>query len=118
MYYPSSENKGADQLRSYCEADLRLCFLIGNYPVFSQCGSIDNFSVMSGTTSWALTRTLESSCVLLKDTNEHQAITGGALFNKCHKFTLNEPQHEKTRLRPGPTQTGLHSHMLEIFGYK
>ena len=26
MYYPSSENKGADQLRSYCEADLRLCF--------------------------------------------------------------------------------------------
>ena len=26
LYYPSSENKGADQLRSYCEADLRLCF--------------------------------------------------------------------------------------------
>ena len=30
MYYPSSENKGADQLRSYCEADLRLCFRIGS----------------------------------------------------------------------------------------
>ena len=28
MYYPSSENKGADQLRSYREADLRLCFRI------------------------------------------------------------------------------------------
>ena len=26
LYYLSSENKGADQLRSYCEADLRLCF--------------------------------------------------------------------------------------------
>ena len=26
VYYPCSENKGADQLRSYCEADLRLCF--------------------------------------------------------------------------------------------
>ena len=35
LYYPrtivlanncTSENKGADQLRSYCEADLRLCF--------------------------------------------------------------------------------------------
>ena len=26
LYYPSSENKGADQLRIYCEADLRLCF--------------------------------------------------------------------------------------------
>ena len=39
MYSPSSENKGADQLRSYCEADLRLCFRIGNNPVFSRCGS-------------------------------------------------------------------------------
>ena len=26
LYYQYSENKGADQLRSYCEADLRLCF--------------------------------------------------------------------------------------------
>ena len=39
MYYPSSENTGADQLRGYREADLRLCFRIGNYPVFSRCGS-------------------------------------------------------------------------------
>ena len=28
LYYPSSENKGADQLCSYCTADLRLCFRI------------------------------------------------------------------------------------------
>ena len=26
LYYPSSKNKGADQLRGYREADLRLCF--------------------------------------------------------------------------------------------
>ena len=26
MCYPCSENKGDDQLRSYCQADLRLCF--------------------------------------------------------------------------------------------
>ena len=26
LCYPSSENKGADQLRGYREADLRLCF--------------------------------------------------------------------------------------------
>ena len=26
LYNPSSKNKGADQLRSYCKADLRLCF--------------------------------------------------------------------------------------------
>ena len=26
LYYPYSESKGADQLRSHCAADLRLCF--------------------------------------------------------------------------------------------
>ena len=35
LYYPYCENKGADQLCSYCEADLRLCFCIGKNPVFS-----------------------------------------------------------------------------------
>ena len=35
LYYPCSENKGKNQLRSYCEADLRLCFRIGKNPVFS-----------------------------------------------------------------------------------
>ena len=39
MYYPSSENKGADQLRSYCEADLRLCFRLGRLLVFPCGGS-------------------------------------------------------------------------------
>ena len=32
---PSSENKGADQLCSYSEADLRLCFRICKKQVFS-----------------------------------------------------------------------------------
>ena len=40
MYYPSSENKGADQLRGYREADLRLCFRKCRNPVFSRRGSI------------------------------------------------------------------------------
>ena len=35
LYYPCSENKGADQLRGYHEADLRLCFRICKKPVFS-----------------------------------------------------------------------------------
>ena len=35
LYYPCSENKGADQLRGYREADLRLCFRIYKHPVFS-----------------------------------------------------------------------------------
>ena len=39
MHYPSSENKGADQLRGYREADLRLCFRLGKNPVLSWRGS-------------------------------------------------------------------------------
>ena len=42
MYYPCSEIEGSDQLRSYCEADLRLYFRIGINPVFSRCDSIIN----------------------------------------------------------------------------
>ena len=39
LYYPSSENKGTDQLRSYCEADLCLCFRICRLLVFPWGGS-------------------------------------------------------------------------------
>ena len=39
LFYLFSENKGADQLRSYCAADLRLYFRICKKPVFSQRGS-------------------------------------------------------------------------------
>ena len=35
LYYPCSENKGADQLRGYREADLRLYFRICKMLVFS-----------------------------------------------------------------------------------
>ena len=38
LYYPFSENKGADQLRGYREADLRLCFRTCRLFVFP-CGS-------------------------------------------------------------------------------
>ena len=37
------ENKGADQLCSYCTADLRLCFRIYKLLVFSFTGSISVF---------------------------------------------------------------------------
>ena len=39
VYYPGSENKGADQLRGYREADLRLCFRIFRLLFFSRGGS-------------------------------------------------------------------------------
>ena len=39
MYYPRCENKGADQLRGYREADLRLCFRLCRLLVFPWGGS-------------------------------------------------------------------------------
>ena len=36
LYYPCSENKGADQLSGHREADLRHCFRICKSPVFSR----------------------------------------------------------------------------------
>ena len=39
LYYPYTENKWADQLRDYREADLRHCFRICKKPVFSRRGS-------------------------------------------------------------------------------
>ena len=39
LYYPRSENKGAYQLRSYCEDDLCLCFRLCRLLVFPWGGS-------------------------------------------------------------------------------
>ena len=39
LYFPSSENKGADQLRCYREVDLRLCFRLCRLLVFTRGGS-------------------------------------------------------------------------------
>ena len=40
LYYPSSENTGADQLHGYRKADLRLCFRLCRLLVFPWGGSI------------------------------------------------------------------------------
>ena len=39
LYYTCSENKGADQLHGYREADLRLCFRIHAKKTVFSCGS-------------------------------------------------------------------------------
>ena len=41
LYYLCSKNQGTDQLRGYCQADLRLCFHICKKTVFSRCGSYE-----------------------------------------------------------------------------
>ena len=43
LYYLCSENKGTDQLRSYCEADLHLCFCLCRLLVFI-CSSSNSSS--------------------------------------------------------------------------
>ena len=45
LYYPCSENKGADQLRSYCEADLYLCLRLCRLFVFPCSGLFNNKSL-------------------------------------------------------------------------
>ena len=47
MYYPCSENKGADQLCSYCTADLRLCFRLCKLLVYSCGGSYVSDAVLN-----------------------------------------------------------------------
>ena len=47
LYYPSSENKGADQLRGNREADLRLCFRLCRLLVFPRGGSFVKFSMFA-----------------------------------------------------------------------
>ena len=42
LYYQCSENKGADPLRSDCEADLRLCFGICRLFFFFSSGGSNN----------------------------------------------------------------------------
>ena len=46
-YYPSNENKGADQLRGYREADLCLCFCLCRLLVFSRGGSNIQFNYVN-----------------------------------------------------------------------
>ena len=55
MYYPSSENKGADQLRGYREADLRLCFRLCRLLVFPWGGS-NKFHVWCAHKNWLLVK--------------------------------------------------------------
>ena len=45
LYYPCSENKGAGQLHSNCEADLGLCFRLCRLLVFP-CGGSYNILVL------------------------------------------------------------------------
>ena len=73
MYYSCSENKDADQLRGYREADLRLCFHPCKLLVFSRTGSV-NIVVLENieeTTSISLRLTFRSSCIMCKINHQY-----------------------------------------------
>ena len=67
MYYPCSENKDADQLRGYREADLRLCFRPCKLLVFSRTGSIYTSSGKIPNASLAVSGHTNTCNVLVKD---------------------------------------------------
>ena len=69
LYYPCSENKGADQLRSYCEADLRLCFRLCRLLVFSCGGSFPNLNRLLLGTIFRIVLAMARRC---SDIDAHQ----------------------------------------------
>ena len=90
MYYPSSENKGADQLRSYCEADLRLCFRLCKLLVFPRGGSIVDRKIgQVDTTLMWLAVSLSIGFAMVPLLYE-------LLFNYCYEEDAYEARHEKT----------------------
>ena len=93
LYYPCSENKGADQLRNYCEADLRLWFRICRLLVFSGGSfygtSTLHFEVLTFEMCCEINTTTHESTqfslgVLIQGTNVPlPAASGGNFVNTC-----------------------------------
>ena len=79
MLYLCSENKGADQLRGYREADLRLCFRICKKPVFSRRGS---FALLK----------LECMLLVLIKTHRQDDAVENPRFFLCKKVKLVDPE--------------------------
>ena len=60
LYYPYSENKGADQLHGYHEADLHLCFRICRLFVFLCRGS---FRLLPGDMTKTFELRIQDECL-------------------------------------------------------
>ena len=62
MYYPYSKNKGADQLRSYWEADLCLCFVYADCWFSHEAAFIMSNKLLKYETNDLLGTTLVKQC--------------------------------------------------------
>ena len=87
LYYPGSENKGADQLRGHREADLRLCFRICRLLVFPCGGSFITYLVTFYRII-LITHTTYSffPCVT---SEQHKKIFGNCVTHRIHKASDN-----------------------------
>ena len=92
MYYPCSENKDANQLRGYREADLRLCFCPCKLLVFSRTGS---FRFLFG---------CKPGCKNLEDMHHGDPGTNTTKFEPVHEKT-NELGSDQVQHKPGCTVT-------------
>ena len=99
------ENKGADQLRSNCEADQRLCFRYTDSTLSLLIKSeISSFYAASGTVHVGLCQTWSET--------PKTGFLASRLNIACSCYTY-EPRRQKTGLRgfrPGLTQTSLCSY--------
>ena len=103
MYYPCSENKGADQLRNNCEADLRLCFPLCRLLVFPCGGSniIRHIFVRSGFNPDRKCQQMDENRTGLQTWRFNYFTTTTVV--SWHEITNN------LGFRPSPKQTGMYN---------
>ena len=88
LYYPCSVNKGADQLCSYCEAELRLCFRLCMLLIFLCSGSF-------------LTSTIGCTLYKMFTNYEQQRFFTEIIFfsiDPSKRQTVNEPTYDQTNI--------------------
>ena len=94
MYYPCCENKGADQLPSYCEADLCLCSRICRLLVFPWGGSflLDQWICFKCLFDLRLTQPFYNQC------NVHIVLLLIQVSCCLFQFRINAPVYYFTKL--------------------
>ena len=104
MYYLCSENKGADQLRGYREADLRLCFRICKTLVFALRGS--NIAVITASKdNDAMANSVDPDQTAplgkggSRGTSSIFQDMGFAMAKLCRKVSCSRTQHGGGRFR-------------------
>ena len=107
------ENKDADQLRGYREADQHLCFCYTDsiIPLLSKSEFFKPLAIFCGCTARFVSYQVRNPEDRFSH-NEAHLFLKTVTFTVCVLF-LFEPCSEKTGLRgfrPGPTQIGLYSH--------